>query len=82
MMIIPQFLRFYQGYTGETVMREYAVRFFSLVNAMYRIQAEESLKLIESIATAINGGDDVIAGLRKQARGIHGIVQEVRTIKG
>ncbi|PIW95319.1 MAG: hypothetical protein COZ85_00600 [Candidatus Moranbacteria bacterium CG_4_8_14_3_um_filter_34_16] len=38
---IALFLRFYQGYTMTDVLDEYAIRFFYLLDDMYKIKAEE-----------------------------------------
>jgi 3-deoxy-D-arabino-heptulosonate 7-phosphate (DAHP) synthase len=84
-MIVPQFLRFYSGYTIDSTMNEYAVTFFSLVNAMYRIQASEMLDQVHVNAIPNmekQPADNALAELRKGARGIHGILEEVRIIKG
>lgn len=81
--MIPEFMRFYQ-YTTSDVLDEVAKTFFALVNAMYRIQAKESLESIQNASVAFSGGseaDNVISGLKKQHRGISGIVEEVRNIK-
>jgi len=75
-MMIPEFIRFY-GYTLQDVLNEYAVTFFSLSNDMYRIQASEMIQT----ATAINVNDEIMTDLRKQQRGIAGIVEEVKTAK-
>ncbi|RLA58677.1 MAG: hypothetical protein DRR04_10400 [Gammaproteobacteria bacterium] len=83
-MIVPQFLRFYGGYTIGAVLDEYAVVFFSLVNSMFRIQATESLARVQENAIPQMDQSDArrsIEELRKNARGISGIVNEVRTIK-
>lgn len=82
-MIVPSFIRFYH-YTLTQAMSEYAVSFFSMVNSMYRIQSEEMLQGI-SVASyphlEKNAARDLLDELRKAARGLHGIVQEVRSIK-
>ena len=83
-MVVPQFLRFYQGYTATTLLDEYAITFFSLVNAMYRVQAMEALDQVHIISIPNMEKSDSqksIELLRKNAVGIHGIIQEVKTIK-
>jgi len=83
-MVIPQFLRFYTGYTAQTLMSEYAQTFFSLVNAMFRIKALEQLDLIHANTIQNMEKKDAeksISELRNNARGLHGIIQEVRNIK-
>lgn len=80
-MIVPEFIRFY-GYTAEQAMQELAVRFFSLVNSMYRIQANEALMTLNVTNAAFSGDSGVVDQLKKQSRGLHGIVQEVRIVKG
>lgn len=81
-MMIPEFIRFY-GYTTQQVLGEYAVTFFSLINSMYRLKAKEALMDITTISSGMAGkeGQSVINELKKQERGLHGIVEEVRTVK-
>lgn len=76
-MIVPEFIRFY-GYTVKQALNEYAKTFYSLVNSMYQIQASETIML----AYASNANEELITGLRKQEKGISGIVQEVKIAKG
>ena len=75
-------MRFYK-YTADDTLNEYAKRFFSLSNAMYRIRAQEGLDTITYISAGLggDGSKDVVGNLLKQTKGLHGIVQEVRTIK-
>lgn len=82
-MMVPEFMRFY-NYTTTQALDELAKTFFSLVNSMYRLQAKESLEDIVNTSAAMSGGSDadtVISELKKQHKGISGIVEEVRTIK-
>lgn len=81
-MVVPQFLRFYNGYTLASVLSEFAVAFFSLVNSMYRIRAQETLDGINQVAVGFSGHPETVSRLQKAADGIHGIVQEARVIKG
>lgn len=81
-MILPQFLRFYNGYTVKSVMAEYAVTFFSLVNDMYRLKADEILDGITSVSVGMSGDQSAVEKLQKSSKGLKGIVQEVRTVKG
>jgi hypothetical protein len=81
---VPQFLRFYGGYTVNKLMDERAITFFSLANAMYRIKADESLDRINTSSVPHmdkSGARSVIDGYKKQSKGLHGIIQEVRSIK-
>ena len=48
---------------------------------MYRLYAEEMLDSISTTSIAFSGDESAIMKLRDRARGIHGIVQEVRVIK-
>lgn len=72
-------MRFY-GYTLADTMNEYARSFFSLVNSMYRLQAEEQIRNIEVEAVA-NGSNEAFEGIKKKSKGLHGIIQEVRIVK-
>lgn len=79
-MMLPEFMRFY-SYTASEALEEYAVRFFSLVNSMYRIKARESLDGVMQVSTGMNGNKQYIDALQKQEKGISGIVEEVRMLK-
>lgn len=83
-MILPRFLHFYPGYTAQSALDEYVITFFSLVNAMFRLEARYAMdRIVEnSVPHADKGyGTKVMDELKKQAKGLHGILQEVRTIK-
>lgn len=83
-MIVPQFLRFYSGYTLTSMMEMYAVQFFTLINAMLRIKAQESLERIRDVSIPNadkSHAEKTIKELRKDSQGMHGIVQEVRIAK-
>lgn len=76
-MTIPEFLRFYNGYTAQSLMQEYLQTFYALVNDMFRLRAMEVIDL----AIANNPNQEALAGLQKQAKGISGIVKEVKIAK-
>lgn len=82
-MIVPQFIRFY-GYTLAQTLDEYAVSFFSLVNSMYRIRAKENLDGALQVSLGMSGkdGKETLNKLEKESQGLHGILQEVRNVKG
>jgi len=83
-MMYAEFLRFY-NYTADEALAEYAKRFFALCSMMYRIQAKDSLNDITVISAGTNGGQEakrIVDDYRNQFKGNHGILQEVRTIKG
>lgn len=79
--MIPEFMRFY-SYSSSDVLDELAIRFFSLGNSMYQIQAKESLSHVMEASTAFSGNKEYLKSLEKQQKGVGGIVDEVRTIKG
>lgn len=74
---MPEFLRFYQGYTHQSLLDTPAQTFFSFVNSMFRIKANESLDRI----TEHNADQEVLDNLKKKSTGIHGILEEVRTVE-
>jgi hypothetical protein len=81
--MFPQYLRFY-GYTATEALNEYGITFFTLVNAMNRIMATEALGNITQVSASYSGGAEgakIIDEYKKQARGISGILEEVRNIK-
>lgn len=69
-------MRFY-GYTLQETLAEYAKSFYSLVNTMYRLKAEETLVDM----TAYNGDNTTVEQLQKQRKGLHGLLKEVRIAK-
>jgi hypothetical protein len=81
-MMIPEFMRFY-SYSVANAMDEFAVTFFSLINCMYRLQAKETMNDVVAVSTAMAGKEasSVMDELKKQERGLAGIVDEVRVIK-
>lgn len=81
--MIPEFIRFY-GYTRRQTLAEYAVAFFSMVNSMYRLKASETLDGIVQVGTGMAGdqGRSTIDDLKRQSKGIHGLLEEVKVIKG
>ena len=83
-MIVPQFLRFYTGYTASSALAEYGKTFFALVNSMYRLQADETIVAINTTAAGSADATQrnaIIEKLQKGAKGLHGILEEVRNIK-
>ena len=81
-MMIPEFMHFYK-YTLAQVLDEYAVSFYALHAAMYRLKARHALNTIGSYATAQGGdkSDEYLSELRKQERGLPGILNEVKIAK-
>jgi len=82
--MFSEFLHFY-NYSADQALNEYARRFFGLANQMYRLQGKYSLNKLVIANNATNGGSEaekLADELRKQARGNHGILEEVRTVKG
>lgn len=80
-MLIPQFLRFYNGYTLESVMQMHAQTFFSLANDMTRIRASETLDLIISTSAGINGDQSIVDLVRRKIDGNTKLLEEVRTLR-
>lgn len=81
--MFPQFLRFY-SYTAGQALNEYAITFFTLVNSMHRLTADEALGRITESSVAFSGGSEgakIVDEYKKQSKGISGIVEEVRNIK-
>lgn len=65
-------------------MSEYARTFFALTNSMYRLRASEKIDLIENVAIGnadTKDRNNAIDALLKKAKGLHGILQEVKTVK-
>lgn len=81
-MMIPEYLRFYGG-SPESVLATPARTFFAMLNAMYSLKAKELLDALYMTSNAFAGKDAqrYEDALKKQARGISGIVDEVRVIK-
>jgi hypothetical protein len=81
-MMIPEFIRFY-NYTADQVFLERARTFFSLLNAMYRIQAKEMLDAITTVSAGMAGKEasGIIESLNKQKLGASKIANEVRLLE-
>lgn len=87
-MILPMFLRFYQGYTVSSVLDEFAITFFSLVNSMGQLVASENLN--NSIVASIphmekTNVDRITHEWTRQSEGSGKLIQEaqlVRSIRG
>lgn len=82
-MIVPQFIRFY-GYTLNQTMSEFAVSFFSLVNSMYRIEANERLNGILEVSAGMAGKEarEVIGKLEDQSQGANKYIDQAKVLKG
>jgi hypothetical protein len=82
-MMFPEFMTFYH-YTAEQALAEYAKRFFSLLNSMYRIQAKEQYDDLMISSTAYSGGkeaESLAKKLQDRSKGNQKILEEVRIIK-
>lgn len=83
-MMFTEFMHYY-NYTADQTLTEYAKRFFGLVNSMYRVQGKKALEHISIVSAGTNGGQDgskIVDEFKKQYKGQHGILQEVRNLKG
>lgn len=83
-MAIPQFIRFYQGYTINDLMDEFAITFFTLVNAMNRIKAEESLTQIQNnIVPNMEKADaqSTINEIKKASEGLDGYINQAMILR-
>jgi hypothetical protein len=83
-MMIAQFIRFYP-YTVEQVLDMFAKTFFSLSNAMLRVQAIEQLERIKASAYPHMESIDqtsMAKSYTQLAKGNQGVLDEVRVIKG
>lgn len=82
--MFAEFVHYYPGYTVESALREYAVTFYALLGAMYRIKAMDRIDdTYGRIASRAGGAglDDYLKEQRRQAGGGHAILEEVLTIK-
>lgn len=79
--MIPDMLRFYNGYTLDGLLNMFAVSFFALANSMYMLKADEDLRSISNVASAMSDeGKSYTESLIKQRKGIRGILKEIRNI--
>lgn len=82
--MFAEFVHYYPGYTAESALQEYAVRFYALLNAMYRLKA---LDLIEQTHSRIVSAstqqalDSYLEAMKRRAGGGHAILREVQTVK-
>jgi hypothetical protein len=82
-MTIPQFIRFYQGYTINNVMSEFALVFYTLVNAMNRIKANEQIDDITSVRIAnAERPEEHVRKLQEQSKGLSGLIDQAKIIRG
>jgi hypothetical protein len=81
-MMIPEYIRFYGG-DVQTTLDMLARTFFAMLNAMYSIKARELLDLLYMTNNAFAGdkSSSYEEALKKQIKGIAGIVEEVRIVK-
>lgn len=81
-MMIPEYVRYYGG-SVESVLSTYARTFFAMLNSMYSLKAKELLDDLYMTSNAFAGKEaqSYEDALKKQAKGISGIVSEVRTVK-
>ena len=84
-MMIAEFIHFYPSYTVESVLAMYAVTFYALLAAMYRLKGASDMQAAYRTAVAFNGGDqftEYIEASRKQAGGIKTILDQVKIVRG
>lgn len=81
--MFAEFIHYYPGYTAQSVLREYAVTFYALLGAMYRIKAMDRIEDTYSRAASTSGAalDSYLQDQRRQAGGGHAILEEVLTVK-
>lgn len=81
-MMVPQFIRFY-GYNLADTFGEYAVAFFSLVNAMYRLQASERLDGVLEVSVGMAGKDgaSTVNQLKSQSEGLGKYIREAKVVR-
>lgn len=81
-MMIPEYIRFYGG-TVDSALASHARTFFAMLNAMYSLQAKELLDHLYMTSNAFAGKEaqSYEDALKKQVKGISGIVNEVRIAK-
>jgi len=82
--MFAEFLHYYPGYTVQTVLKEYAVTFYALLSAMYRLKAVESIDNAQGHAAALSGGsgfDEYVKYKSDQAGGGHKLLEEVKNAR-
>jgi len=82
--MIAEFIHYYPGYTVKTVLREYVITYYALLETMFRLKASDHLEDTQSRALSFHGGEGLssyISGKKKQAGGLHAILKEVKNIK-
>lgn len=84
MIMVAEFLHYYPGYTVQTALHEYAVTFYALLSAMYRLKAVSSIDNTQSHAAALSGGSGLEGYLKiksDQAGGGHKLLEEVKNVR-
>lgn len=77
-------MNYYPAYTLDKVLNMYAVSFYSLVSAMYRLKGKENYELAIISAVGNNGGDGLNSYLensKKQSLGAEALLRETRVLK-
>ena len=83
-MIIGEFINYYPAYTVESVLNMYAITFFSMLGAMYRLKGSNNHEIAYRTAVAMSGGDSLSSYMeqaKKQEKGLKGLLEEVRMVR-
>ena len=81
--MFADFLQAY-SYTAEQALNEYAKRFFSLCESLYKLKARDNLTDLANLSSGMAGGKDakkLADKYQEQFEGNDKILREVRNIK-
>jgi len=83
-MYIPAVLRFYNGYTIESLLKEPFQVFLVLLNDMFKLQAQESIRqsVIGNLANYEAGEQKrILDGWHQQSKGADDLIEQARILK-
>ena len=81
--MVAEFMTYYH-YTLDQALAMYAVSFFALLSAMYRLRGVHGQELAYTTYVAHAGGDileSYMKNMEKQAKGARGLLDEVRIVR-
>lgn len=83
-MMIGEFIDFYPAYTVDAVLAMYAVTFYSMYSAMFRLKGKKNKEIAIRTAVSSNGGDEFKNYMESQSEleiGAKGLLKQARLLR-
>lgn len=83
-MYIPAVLRFYNGYTMETLLRESFQVFLVLLNDMFKLQAQDNIRqaVVSNLANYdSNEQKRILDGWHQQSKGADDLLNQAKILR-